>query len=219
MQTKVNTSRAGEDPSLARRRAAVLGLLFAAQRGRGVTLQSVADDIGAWRSNLSAYISSHGQRRCIAFERLREALYSLGTHWDFTLRGRQFHRWDLGQDPQLLPGLEAILEANQATRVRVIPTAGNWEAFIAFVAIAAKGEAICLIRVQQPLFDAVCGCFGFTSNQPAADPALSDAVQSAWLTKSAGKAMTAVRKLLADDAYSISKVEQTAAKGRRVATG
>lgn len=195
MATKV-TPRSDEDPNLASRRAAVLRFLVAAQRGRGVTLQSVANEHGTQRSNLSAYISSGGQRRCIALERLREALFSLGAHWDFTLRGRQFHRWDLGGDLRLVPGLAAILDANRVVRMRVLPTVGKWEAFVAFVAVEAEGEAICLIRAQEAVFADVCACFGFAPDQPVVEAPLSDAVQSAWLTRDPNDATTAVRKLL-----------------------
>ncbi len=213
MQTKV-AAAAGEELSLARRRAAVLKLLIAAQRDRGVTLQSVASEVGTQRSNLSAYIGSHGERRCIALERLREALYALGAHWDFILRGRQYHRWDLGHDLQLVPGLQAILEANRVSRFRVMPTVGREEAF---VAIEAAGEAICLLRVQKTLFDAVCGCFGISPEQPVVEASVSDAVQSAWLAKEAPDAMAAVLGLLDGNAMPTGEVRGLA-EGRRVAT-
>lgn len=213
MATKV-TPRDDDDLELASRRAALLKFLVGAQQG--ITLQSVAKEHGTQRSNLSAYISSCGQRRSIALERLRTILFSLGAHWDFTLRReRQFHRWDLGRNLKLVPGLEAILRANRATRVRIMPTTGHQEAFVVFVALEAG--AICFIRVQQPILDAVFACFGFTSDQPVAEASLSDAVQSAWLTKDPDEAMEAVRKLLAERSARIDPLGPV--NGRLVAAG
>lgn len=206
------TARSDEDPTLASRRAAVLRFLVTAQRGRGVTLQFVANKHDMKRSNLSAYISSAGQRRGIALERLREVLFSLGAHWDFTLRGRQLHRWDVGQDPKLVAGLQVLFGANRVVRIRVLPTAGKWEAF---VAVEAEGEAICLIRVQQPIFHAVWACFGVASEPPVVEAPLSDAVQSAWLAKDTNDAMAGVRKLLT--ATPVPKKHKSTAERRVVA--
>lgn len=195
MATKV-TKATEEEPGIRRQRAAILRFLVEAQRTQGVTLQSLAVAHDTQRSNLSAYIRSEGQRRNIAFERLRNVLFAIGVHWDFTLRG-QLHRWDIGESAELLAGLKLVLRTNRLVGVRVMPTAGSREAFIAFLVVETAGDAVCLIRVQKRLFARTWAFFGLSSEQPAVDEGLSDAVQSAWMTKDLSVAQSNVRKLLA----------------------
>jgi hypothetical protein len=207
--TTIVADATDESPDFIRRRtAAVLRFLVAAQRTtRGVTLQALADKHGTQRSNLSAYIRSGGQRRNIAYERLRRVLYELGVHSDFTLRGH-FHRWDMGDDGELLDGLKWILAANRRVSTRVMPTAGRHEGFIAFIVVETAGDVVCLIRVRGKLFAAVCSAIGFVKDESVVDEGISDVIQSAWLTKRASASEVKVRRLLAT---GIAKSQKTVA--------
>lgn len=197
MTTKV-ASREAETPEFRRRTAVVLQFLVDAQRQtRGHTLQSLALAHGTQRSNLSAYIRSAGERRNIKYERLRDILYRLGVHWDFTLRP-QLHRWDVGFE-DTLEGLRWLAESNRAAKGLAFRTQDGSEAGVAFLLIETKGGAACLIRVRKSFFVRACRLFGIRAPGRVVDERACDAVQSTWLADDA-ECKQRIRELLSNTA-------------------
>lgn len=195
MTTKV-TARGEESPEFRRRMAAVLHFLVDAQRDvRKHSLNSIAKEHGTQRSNLSAYIRTGGERRNIAFDRLRKILFALGVHWDFALKA-QLHRWDVGLGEDAVEGLDLLAKANRVARAKVIPTLPNGDALVVFVAIETEAGAKCLLRVPQPLLASVCDAFDIGLPPLVAEARLSGAVQSAWMATDDRECEQQIRRLL-----------------------
>lgn len=83
-----------------------LGFLRQANR---ITLQSLADQHGTQRSNLSAFVTSGGRIRNIAYDKMDKILFDLGMLPDGTLTPG-LHRWQV--EPEMVPQLAEILVAN-----------------------------------------------------------------------------------------------------------
>lgn len=99
---KVRKPASERDATLAMR----LGFLRQARR---VTLQSLADVHGTQRSNLSAFVTSGGQIRNIAYDKMDKILFDLGMLPDGTLTP-DLHRWQV--EPDMVPQMAEILVAN-----------------------------------------------------------------------------------------------------------
>lgn len=181
MRTKV-APRETETTEFRRRTAAVMRFLVESQRQtRGHTLQALAKAHGTQRSNLSAYIRSDGDRRNIKYERLRDILFRLGAHWDFTLRPL-LHRWDVAFE-ETLEGMRWLAESNRVAKCQAFRVHDHSASSVAFLVIETKGGAACLIRVRQSFFGRACRLFGVRAPVKVADELACDAVQSAWLSE------------------------------------
>lgn len=117
---KVRKPPTEKDITLARR----LGFLRQANR---ITLQSLADQHGTQRSNLSAFVTSGGQIRNIAYDKIDDILFDLGMFPDGTLRP-VVHEWEVGAD--IAVPMVDLLVATDFQRARLMKLSSGMGGFL-----------------------------------------------------------------------------------------
>lgn len=117
---KVRKPPTEKDVTLAKR----LGFLRQANR---ITLQSLADQHGTQRSNLSAFVTSGGQIRNIAYDKMDKILFDLGMFPNGTLRP-VVHVWEI--DGDTVSSMTDILVANDFQRALLMQSSSGLGGFL-----------------------------------------------------------------------------------------
>lgn len=147
---------------------------------RHVTLQSLADANGTQRSNLSAFVTSGGRTRNIAYEKLDRILFTLGMLPDGTLTPG-LHRWQV--DPGMVPHMTEILLANDfqmAVLMRLSSGSG------AFVVARVTGNILVFASMDASSIEATEEGFGDLSDRVrkvTLDRSGDSTIQAMWMTE------------------------------------
>ncbi len=157
--------------------AARLGFLRQACR---VTFQGMAETNGTQRSNLSAFVTSGGQTRNVAYEKLDRILFSLGVLPDGTLTPG-LHRWQI--KPNMARDAADILWQNDFEAAVSLQLSTGADAYL----VVRVAENILVFVGMEP--DAVTPVMqGLEKKadlirQVRLDRAGDSSIQSLWMTK------------------------------------
>lgn len=150
------------------------------RQARHVTLQSLADANGTQRSNLSAFVTSGGRTRNIAYEKLDRILFSLGMLPDGTL-SPGLHRWQV--QPGMVTQMTDILLANNfqmAVLMRL--SSGNG----AFLVMRVTGNILVFASMDASLIEGADKGFRKLSDRVrkvTLDRSGDSTIQSMWMTE------------------------------------
>lgn len=150
------------------------------RQARHVTLQSLADANGTQRSNLSAFVTSGGRTRNIAYEKLDRILFTLGMLPDGTLTPG-LHRWQV--EPGMVPQMTEILLANDfqmAVLMRLSSGSG------VFVVVRVTGNILVFASMDASSIEAAEEGLRKQSDQVrkvTLDRSGDSTIQSMWMTE------------------------------------
>ncbi len=170
---KVRKPPTEKDVTLAKR----LGFLRQANR---ITLQSLADQHGTQRSNLSAFVTSGGQIRNIAYDKVDKILFDLGMLPDGTLTPN-LHRWQV--EPEMVPLMTEILVANdfQAAALMLLSSGSA-----AFLVVRVTGNILVFASLDVGSIDAAYEGLSTLADRVkkvTLDRSGDSAIQAMWMTE------------------------------------
>ena len=170
---KVRKPPTEKDVTLAKR----LGFLRQANR---ITLQSLADQHGTQRSNLSAFVTSGGQIRNIAYDKMDKILFDLGMLPDGTLTPN-LHRWQV--EPDMVPQLAEILVANDFQMAALMLLSSGSAGFLV---VRVTGNILVFASLDVSSIDAVFEGLSKLADRVkkvTLDRSGDSAIQSMWMTE------------------------------------
>ncbi|MBP8275309.1 MAG: hypothetical protein KAX55_00250 [Propionivibrio sp.] len=170
---KVRKPPTEKDVTLAKR----LGFLRQANR---ITLQSLADQHGTQRSNLSAFVTSGGQIRNIAYDKMDKILFELGMLPDGTLTPN-LHRWQV--EPDMVPQLAEILVANDFQMAALMLLSSGSAGFLV---VRVTGNILVFASLDVGSIDAVFEGLSKLADRVkkvTLDRSGDSAIQSMWMTE------------------------------------
>lgn len=154
-----------------------------------VTLQSLADSNGTQRSNLSAFVTSGGKTRNIAYDKLDRILFSLGQLPDGML-APGLHRWQVERN--MVPQMCEILMANEF-QMAVLMSLSSGSGL--FLVVRVTGNILVFANMDSSCLEAVKeGLQGLSDRWRAVtlDRSGDSSIQAMWMTEDEGR----VQKLL-----------------------
>lgn len=167
-KSKVVKPATERDKTLAMR----LGFLRQARR---VTLQTLADSNGTQRSNLSAFVTSGGKIRNVAYDKLDRILFTLGMLPDGTLTPI-LHRWHV--DPEVVSPMCEILKANEyqtAVLMKLSSGAG-------YLAVKVTGNILVFASLDAGTLEPVEMALAEKVQKITLDRSGDSSIQSMWMT-------------------------------------
>lgn len=169
--SKVNSDRNTE--KLAMR----LGFL---RQARHETLQKLADKYGTQRSNLSAFVTSGGKTRNIAYDKLDKIMFALGLLQDGTLTPG-LHRWQV--DASMVPQMCEILIANdfQAALLMKLSSGSG-----VFLVVQVTGNILVFVNIETSALNAAKKGLEKMSDRVRGvtlDRSGDSSIQSLWMTE------------------------------------
>lgn len=170
---KVRKPPTERDVTLAMR----LGFLRQANR---ITLQSLADQHGTQRSNLSAFVTSCGQIRNIAYDKVDKILFDLGMLPDGTLTP-SLHRWQV--EPEMVPKMAEILVANDFEVAALMQLSSGSAGFLV---VRVTGNILVFASLDVSSLDAAYDGLSKLADRVkkvTLDRSGDSAIQSMWMTE------------------------------------
>lgn len=154
-----------------------LGFLREACR---MTLQRLADAHGTQRSNLSAFVTSGGRIRNIAYEKLDRIFFALGLLPDGTLTPG-LHRWQVG--PNMVTQMCEILVANdfQVAVLMQLSSGGG-----VFLVVRVTGNILVFASMETSSLDGVKKGLEKMADrvrEVTLDRSGDSSIQSLWMTE------------------------------------
>ncbi len=169
--SNVNSERNNEE--LARR----LGFL---RQARHVTLQRLADSNGTQRSNLSAFVTSCGKTRNIAYEKLDRIFFSLGLLQDGTLTPG-LHRWQV--DASMVSQMCEILITNDFQSALLMKLSSGSGVFLV---VQVTGNILVFANIENSALNEVNKGLEMMSDRVRGvtlDRSGDSSIQSFWMTE------------------------------------
>lgn len=151
------------------------------RQARHVTLQSLADANGTQRSNLSAFVTSGGRTRNIAYEKLDRILFMLGMLPDGTLTPG-LHRWQVEPGGMVAQMTEILLANDFQVAVLMRLSSGSG----AFVVARVTGNILVFASMDASSIGAAEEGFRLLSDRVrkvTLDRSGDSTIQSMWMTE------------------------------------